>query len=237
MGVDPRIVELLDYQDIDRAYTQAKIQLEHIPVEIKDLEGKIKGVHEETKGKRDELKALEVERSLIDTELKACEERVVKYKTQQMQVKKNEEYAAFDAQVEGERKKISDLEDKEIGLLDAIEVKAAEVAKKEVEDRARVGELEGQIVHLREQVVEAGGRIEKLEKELREKEEGVDKEFLAKYKQLKGFIKRGSCVVPLVNNRCDGCHITVSNDIASGVRKGEGVCQCDSCSRILYWQD
>jgi hypothetical protein len=61
--------------------------------------------------------------------------------------------------------------------------------------------------------------------------QSVPAQFLAAYENL---IKRGmgSAVVPLINNRCRGCQVTVPANIAKAADEGKLV-YCDNCGRIL----
>jgi len=59
----------------------------------------------------------------------------------------------------------------------------------------------------------------------------IEKSLLAQYEQLKSR-KGGVAVASLTDNRCSGCHLTVSDIKVSRVRQGEIVI-CGGCGRIL----
>ena len=63
------------------------------------------------------LKEKEVERSELDTEIKTKEEAIARFRTQQLEVKKNDEYRALTHQIEQTEQDISDLEERGIELL------------------------------------------------------------------------------------------------------------------------
>ena len=82
--------KLLILQDRDSRCDGIQRQLDGIPGEIASEERNIKQLQEKLSAMEEEARDLEVKRLDLEGEVEQTEATIVKYKTQQMQVKKNE---------------------------------------------------------------------------------------------------------------------------------------------------
>lgn len=233
--MEANIRALLNLQEKDVERINAEHQLEQIPKDIELFQKKIDAVKAEEKGARDSLKQLELKRKDADLRLKEAEEKIVKLKTAQMAVKKNEEYQALTKEIELQNARVSACEDEELEILEQIDKKQAEVQERAKGFTDRVKEVEAQINQLKKQEGEVRGRIGRLKDLVEEAAKEVNPVILKKYQQVVRQVKRGPFVVAVKAGRCEGCHLRVSNEVSIAARKEEGIQQCDNCFRILYW--
>ena len=47
--------------------------------------------------------------------------------------------------------------------------------------------------------------------------------------------RNGVAVVPVTNHSCGGCHAHLTSQSIVEIRRSEGVTQCNSCQRMLFW--
>lgn len=236
--VELKVKGLLKLQERDLEKRQTEAILKQIPEDIRHVEAKMSALKEEDKKRLEALQHMEVERKRMDNELKAEEEKIVKFKTQQMDVKKNEEYDALNMQIAGSTRRVGGLEDEELNLLMAIDEQRkknmveSEQTKNAIQDlEKRIQSLKGQVKGLEEKLLELREVCEKVRLE-------IPAALLSKYDQVARQLKKGPFVVVLEGHRCTGCHLTVSNEVVSAVKKcAEVIPQCDNCSRILYLAD
>ena len=71
-----------------------------VPRDIAAVEQKIAAEKAAIEAARGELQELEVKKKAIENEVGAAEERLAKYKSQQLQVRKNDEYQALGHEIE-----------------------------------------------------------------------------------------------------------------------------------------
>lgn len=232
--MDLVIKSLLSLQEKDLKRHSIKTQLESLPHEIKALQDKIEGFAEKTALKKKELKELEVERKAVDGELKKAEAAIVKFKTQQIQVKKAEEYDAFTKEIETQKKLVDQAEDRELELLELIEAKEKSLQCYLKEEQESVSSLQNQIKRLEAQKEELELLFKEWDEAFKKASEKVESVFLKKYEELRAHI-RGPLVVALEAGRCKGCYLKVSSNVAQSVRQEKELQQCDNCLRILYW--
>lgn len=233
-----KVKGLLKLQEQDLEKRQTEALLKQLPEDIRHVEARISALKDEEKKRLSILQHMEVERKRVDSELKAEEEKIVKFKTQQMDVKKNEEYEALNVQIAGSQERVGVLEDEGLNLLMAIDEQRKknavenEQTKNSIQDlEKRIQSLNTQAKGLEEKLLELNNACEKIRLE-------VPAALLSKYDQVARQLKKGPFVVVLDGHRCSGCHLTVSNEVVSAVKKWTDVIpQCDNCSRILYLAD
>lgn len=235
--VDLKIKALLNLQEYDIERLKVESQLRMFPGDILAVKARMDEVKKLEENTQNELKQLELRRKDLDRQLNEAEERVRKFKTQQISVKKNEEYEALTKTIEREEALVNQLADDQLAVLVEIDEFRKKVAKTIQEYKEQHQGYETQLEYLKKQETELKSNLEKLQKKVQEAEEDVDPIYLKKYHQVLKGIKRGPYVVQLEGNRCHGCHLTVSNEVISLVRQGGQPYQCDSCSRILYLAD
>ena len=92
---DPQIEKLLIVQDRDVALQKIEQELARIPQERSALEAHITTEQANIEAASQALKEKEVQRNEVDTEVKAKESAIARFLTQQLEVKKNDEYRAL----------------------------------------------------------------------------------------------------------------------------------------------
>jgi len=235
--VDPEIEQLLILQDRDTRLINIELSLKSIPTEIAKNEQKIAAEESALAADHQRLQELEVRRKDLDNDVKTAEEQVVKYKNQQLQVKKNDEYQALTHEIDQTQERIGQLEETELELmLEIDEAKAAfETEKKEREERIQLYRDEIETLQDREQTLKGEIDSAKADKAAAEKE--CAQNYLDAYNRTKRRRPKPPFVSPIEDHKCGGCHLKVSGEVESSTRRKDGPVQCDSCGRVVYWED
>ena len=71
-------------------------------------------------------------------------------------------------------------------------------------------------------------------KEMDTVERQVDPTFLAKYKRAR--VHHNMPVVPVVNDKCSGCNMSLPMAVIKKLASQETVLECENCGRVLYCQ-
>ncbi|MGH8337985.1 MAG: zinc ribbon domain-containing protein, partial [Gammaproteobacteria bacterium] len=87
-------------QEADMLRQQLETQLKQTPFELAELDKRVAEEKSALEAKRKALQELEVQRKDFDNRLKLAEAQVLKFKTQQAEVRKNDEYQALSHQIE-----------------------------------------------------------------------------------------------------------------------------------------
>lgn len=236
MAADPLIESLLVLQERDVARDDLLKRLEETPQRIASHEAKIAAAEGELKKVLDEEKALQLASRDLEKRMHQAEESRAKFRTQQMLVKKNDEYAALEKQIEGAGAEIDSLETQTMEAMVkqddfAAAVKAARekcaqavaVQKSGIESILRVkAAVEGEVSAANAAYTEARAK--------------VPADAFATYSYVKTRVKRPPYIVPVEEMRCMGCHLKVSNDVLTQARVKGTLTRCDSCGRIVYME-
>ena len=136
--VDPQIEKLLIVQHRDSELLKIQQDLARLPTEQKAVEAAIGKEQAGIEATRQSLLEKELKRKEMDTELKSKESALIRFRTQQSEVKKNEEYQALTHEIERTEAEISQLEEREIELMLEIDSLKEQFKAEEVEIKGRI---------------------------------------------------------------------------------------------------
>jgi len=227
--------KLLILQDRDLRCDSIQRQIEEIPFEISKEEKAIEALRETISEREGHLKALEVRRLELEGDVAEAQEQILKYKTQQMQVKKNEEYTALGNEITRLENRISDLEDTELQLMEQMEISQKEFDHEKQKAAEEQHTFEAHIELLKKNLASFEAELSDAQSAVKECEQPLDAQVLQQYRYVKSQVKRPPVVVAMSGGRCQGCHLKVSGEVESACRKGHELVRCDSCGRILYF--
>jgi predicted nucleic acid-binding Zn-ribbon protein len=226
---------LLVLQDRDLRCDSILRQIEAIPGEIAKEKAGIEALQSALQEKDKAFKQLEVRRLDLEGEVAAAQEQIIKYKTQQMQVKKNEEYTALEHEIKVLQDKIAELEDNELQIMEHAEIQQGELEEARRRTAQEQHTLEAHIDLLKGNLASFNAELDDAKAAVTACEVGIEDAVLQQYRYVKSQIKRPPVVVELSDGRCLGCHLKVSGEVESAARKGHELVRCDSCGRILYY--
>ena len=237
--VDPKITHLLILQDRDVKRITIEQRLMSIPAELAAIQAKIAEIHAEKALEEQVLKTLEVERSGLDSQVSAAQDKIRKYKNQQLEVKKNEEYQALTAEIANMETSVDEWEEAEIALMLKIDEQKAAFAQHEAERTERVALLESEMANLTQCQEQLTQELTAASAAAEAAAAKVDAQYFRCYTNAKSRKLKPPFVVPLNEQRCKGCHLKVSGEVETHSRRFaefEEPAHCDSCGRVVYWQ-
>lgn len=231
---DPQIEKLLIVQDRDIALQKIEQELTRIPQERAKIEALIEEEKQNIEAASHSLKEKEVQRNELDTEVKGKEADVARFKNQQLQVKKNDEYRALTHQIEQAEADINSLEEREIELMLEIDTaREAYEADKAVID-ARIIEQHEQIKLLGEREQNLKDSVDAAKNALAESRVGIEANYIEHFDRVKKLTKRPPYLAPIQDHKCGGCHLRVSNEVSRGAMDAGEPHFCDQCARMVY---
>ena len=232
--LNPQIKKLLSLQAREQEVRRLEQVLQTVPVEIKRFQAAIEGEKQTLADFKARLRKMEVRRNDLDNRVEAAQEQILRYKNQQLQVKKNEEYQALIHEIEGLEKKILDWEEEEIGLMLEIDDETEIYQKREADFASSSELIRGKIAVLENRGVDLKNRIAQAVLRLQSAGRGIDPGYLKVYKPMAAQMKL-PVVVGLEMQKCLGCHLRVSNEVMEKARKGAALTTCDNCGRLVYF--
>lgn len=227
------IEKLLALQDRDQRLKAFQTELTHIPDERKSREKQIADSAARLEESRTRVKQIEVEKRNLETEAQAKRDGITRYKQQQLQTRKNEEYSALAHEIETAEKVIRTIEDQELELMDEAEKLKPAVAEAEKTHAAEKEKIEQILTGLTDKKTNLDARVTELKADRSRLSEGIDEDVLELYDRL-FKTKQGTVVVPLEHEVCMGCHMKVTSQTAIQLKAQKEIVHCPQCGRMLY---
>ena len=236
---NPAIESLLILQDRDLKRLGLEAQLKAVPTDIARVEQKIAAEKAAIDAAKTELRDLELKKKGLETDIGAAEEKLGRYKTQQLSIRKNEEYQALGQEINTMQAHIGELEGKELEIMYAIDEAKKKFAAAEAELKANISGHEGRIRTFREREVSLTAELKTLQADVAAARTPVGELRLRVYDRI--AVRNMPAVVAIRSGKCGGCHLKVSSEVESAARGKtvDPVAQlptCDQCGRIVYWE-
>lgn len=229
------IESLLVLQERDTKRLVLEQQLQSVPREIAAVENRIAAEKAAIETAKAEWIGLESKKKQLEIEIKTVEEKVAKYRTQQVQVRKNDEYQALTHEIETAQAGIGTLEEQEIGVMFTIDEAKQRFAAAEAELKKNISGHEARIRTLREREGQMQAELKVAQAAVAAARPAVPEPQLRLYDRL--AVKPGHPVCVTVNGgKCGGCHLKVPTHIEVMARSGSEIATCDQCGRVVYWQ-
>jgi uncharacterized protein len=234
----PVMEKLLILQDRAVRRLAHESQLKAVPKDIAQVEQKIAAERAAIDSAKTELKELETKKKLLETEIGSAEGKLAKYRTQQSQVRKNEEYQALGHEIETTQAAIGAFEGQELEIMYSIDEAKKKFAAAEAQLKANISGHELRIKTLREREQNLAAELKVAQAEVATAREPVGEPKLKVYDRI--AVRNMPAVVAVSGGKCGGCHLKVSSEVESAAR-GKGVDAtsplptCDQCGRIVYW--
>lgn len=237
--VNPALASLLILQDRDTKRLGLETQLKAVPADIARVEQKIAAEKAAIEAARTELKDLEVKKKSLENEIGSSETKLGQYRTQQLSIKKNDEYQAMGQQIITLQGQISELEGRELEIMYAIDEARKKFAAAEAELKANISGHEARIKVLREREASLSAELKAAQAEVAAARTPVPELKLRVYDRIAA--RDMPVVVPIHGGKCGGCHLKVSSEVESAARgkgadAGTQLATCDQCGRIVYWE-
>jgi hypothetical protein len=182
---------------------------------------------------REKSKTDTAARKKLEGEVTAFEAKISKYREQMLSVKTNEEYKAFQKEIEHAQEGIRGVEDKILTLMMAAEsvqaeIKAAEARLKE--DQQMVNQERKALEQEHQKDVAA---LESYLSERKTIEPMISVDLLPRYERVRKF-RGGIGVAPAKDYMCDACKVRLRPQVFQEIRKNDQIIACDACQRVLY---
>lgn len=234
--VQAQLEKLLVVQDRDQKIRQIQTEIKMLPEQRKNLETQLAAgvAHLEAHKQRGRL--LEVDRKKLELDVGTREASIAKLRTQQYETRKNDEFQAMGHEIERYEKEISQLEDRELELMEQTDKIKIEIAAEEKTASAANDSIKRQLADLDEKGNTLQSRLDELTRERAELASSVDEDVRDRYERL--FASKGdAAVVAVEHGVCTGCHMKVTTQTAMRARGGSELVNCEQCGRILYAAD
>lgn len=229
------LTQLLVVQDRDARRRQLEQQLAAVPGDRAQVQKAITTEKSAIDDARNEVRELETKKKLLETEIGSIETKLARYRTQQLAVKKNDEYQALGKEIETTAALVGALEEQELAVMFQIDEAKKRFAAAEASLKGNISQHEARLATLAEREKNLAAELAEAKAAVATARTGVPELSIRVYDRVAP--RHWPAVVPLRGGKCGGCHLKVSSEAESGSRSADPLKlgTCDQCGRILYW--
>lgn len=227
---------LVGLQEIDSSLLELAEQIDSLPDKLEQYKAPLKEITDLLQKAKIQSEVLTKKKKDKELQLDEFQDKIEKLKSRSTEVKTNKEYEANLKEIATFEKNKYNIEDEVLAMMEELEafvntLKEEEAKGKEAEKVFKQEEekIEGEKIELHSNMeaikAKRAGYIEKLD-------ENTYDRYMQLLKKLGGL-----AVVEVKNEICLGCNTNIPPQLCSNIKKGEDVCTCFFCNRLLYHKD
>mgnify|MGYP006302475137 CR=1 len=224
-------------QETDLRCDKLQQQIDAVPKEKEEAETLLRNERDALTAAKDQVANVKKAIKSVEIDIDTVKERQRDFESKSTMIKDNDEYRAALHQIETCKKKIAELEDKELQHMEKLEEAKSQLEdEKKVEDAAekRIAEM---LADLDKRAENCRAQVEKLQAKRKELAEEVPDKMLREYeRRRKSKLRSGGnaqVFVEVKDSTCMSCHMAVPPQVKTNARKGM-LEQCPQCGAMLY---
>jgi hypothetical protein len=230
----PIIEALLVLQDRDRRLIRLRAELNAVAPQRQLLQMKATN----TQAAFDEVKKrsthLESERKALEMEVSTLQLRINKLRSEQLGTRSNDQYKAFQHQIETTQAEIGKLDDRQIEFMEQ-----AETVNRDVQEAARIAasqkaETDRQLLDLAAREAKIRKEFETVSAERAVHCAKIDPISLTRYERILKT-KGDNALVGVDRLVCGGCHVKLPMQVCLHAKAQLDLVSCPNCGRLLYF--
>ena len=233
LSMDVKLRLLYELQQSDSQLDKICLMRGELPLEVQDLEDDTQGLTTRVGNIQAELKAIEKDIVQRKTDAENARALVLKYTTQQNNVKNNREYDSLSKEIEYQGLE-ADLAEKRIREFTLVLKDCKEqLDKAQLALADRKIDLENKKTELANIIKETAKEEEEIVKRSEQIQSQIDDRMLAAYKKVRSNARNGLAVVTIRRDACGGCFNKIPPQRQLDIRMSKKIIVCEYCGRIL----
>lgn len=232
MNADLQLVSRL--QTIDQRIAELDKDIKAMPAHIASIEKTLDHHKRKLDVDRAALAANQKERKKLDDDVIVQQQKISKLREQMMGAKTNEQYRAFQNEIDYCQKEIRRCEDRSLELMTESEPLSIAVKKAEAALTEEKKVVDGEKAKASERLAQDKKWVEQCLAEKAEIARELNPVMLKAYERVRK--KAGRIVLAdATNGRCGACQIGLRPQYFQELRKGDQILFCESCGRFLFY--
>ncbi|MBI3695908.1 MAG: hypothetical protein HY238_13840 [Acidobacteria bacterium] len=223
-----------ELQDLDHRIAELTREISYLPKHIAEIESKLESHKKKLEVDRASLTANQKERKRLEDDIKVVDGKISRLRDQMNEAKTNEQYRAFQHEIEFGQAEIRKIEDKILDYMAEAETLDQNVKSAETALKQEMAEVEKEKKAAEQRT--AADRAELAQGEARRAAaaQGVTPKTLHIYERIRK--SRGGVAVSVARDgRCMACNVILRLHFYQKVRSNDEVLTCEVCGRILFY--
>jgi uncharacterized protein len=231
----PELETVLRLQSLDMRIAELEKEIATLPRQIAEIEKALDIHNRRLEADKAVLAANLKDRKRFEDDNKVQEQKISKLRDQMMQAKTNEQYRAFQHEIEFCQQEIRKGEDRILDLMGEAETLEANVKKAEASLKEERKTVDAEKARARDRSAED----QKFLAEAQAERAGKAKELAPRTAQVYDRLRKkwhGIAIAEATDGRCSACQIVLRPQYFQDLKRSEQLMLCESCGRILYYK-
>ncbi len=230
----PDIQHAIRLQILDDRSAVLTKEIATLPKHIAEIERKLEGHQRRLEQDKAALAANQRDRKRLEGEIQSHDQKISKLKAQMMDAKTNDQYRAFQHEIDFAGQEIRKAEDRILELMTEAEPLDKNVKAAEASLAVQRKDVEAEKSSARDRTAADQKEIDSLKTERAEIVGAMTPSLVSNYERIRKG-RAGVGIAEAVNGRCSRCNIGLRPQFYQDLKKGEKIMTCESCGRILYY--
>lgn len=232
MGPDVQLV--IKLEGLDTRILELKREIASLPKHIAEIEKALVIHQRKLEADQAALAANQKERRRLEGEVPPMEQKVSRLKDQMLEARTNEQYRAFQHEIEYGENEIRKAEDRILDLMAESEPLEENVIKAEAALREEKAQVEREKAAARQRSAEDRKLLDQFVAERKQTAAAITPRIYSTYDRARKKYG-GVAVAEGTDGTCSACHIALRPQFYQDLRTGEELMVCETCGRLLYY--
>jgi predicted nucleic acid-binding Zn-ribbon protein len=230
----PELGALLRLQSLDQLAAALQKEIDALPKHVAEIERKLDQHLRRLEVDKAALAANHRDRKRLEDDIKVQEQKRSKLTDKMNLAKTNDQFRAFQHEIEFCDNEIRKAEDKILDLMTASEPLEANVKTAEAALAGERADVEREKEHARKRTGEDKEFLKQALEQRKQVAASVEARLLAQYERMRQKWK-GVALADATEGRCSACQMSLRPQYFQDLKTGAKILTCESCGRILYY--
>ena len=233
--MSPDLDRLIRLQQLDSTIEGGRRRVAAHPQWLADADTRLADATRRVDAARQRLKDNQEARRELEKEAAVFQGRVSKFKTQLTEVKTNREYQAIQHEIATAQQDLGAVEEKVLVQMMEADVIAADVAAAEEVLATQQKEVDAEKKTLEQELASVEAALTEASQARTSLLSDMEPRLIALFEKVAKVRKGVALCSATRDGLCSVCHVRLRPQVFQHVRQNDGIVQCDSCQRILYY--
>lgn len=233
--MSPDLQSLSRLQAVEERILELKREIASLPKQIAEIEKQLDSHTRKYEAEKALLAAAQKERRQKDLDIQTAEQKISKLRDQMLQAKNNEQYRAFQHEIEYAQNEIRKAEDRIMELMEETEAVDRNVKNAEAELGAERKQVEAQKADATQRTAADQKELTALVADRKQLMSGFAPALTRTYERIRKKYPAGPLLAEAVDGKCRACHMQLRPQYWQDLKQGDQMLSCETCGRVLYY--
>jgi uncharacterized protein len=225
---------VIQLQSLDQRISALEKEVAALPKHIAAIEKTLESHVRKLEADRAALAGNQKDRKKLEGEIQISEQKISKLKDQMLGAKTNEQYRAFQNEIDFAANEIRKCEDRILELMSESEPLDQNVKKAEAALKEEKAAVEAEKTRARERTAADQAELNRISAERKETVSKLPAQIHSTYDRIRKKW-HGTVIAEAVDGRCSACQLVIRPQHMQDIKRGTELSTCENCGRFLFY--